>query len=77
MEVLAEAAMAAAGQSPVTLRQVEIVNGLTFSTDDPIDARITVTPDSGGYNCVLTYEMRIAKGGSSTNSESVLAASQT
>jgi NAD(P)-dependent dehydrogenase (short-subunit alcohol dehydrogenase family) len=62
VELLAEAARCALGDSPGELREVCIHNGMAFSSDSPMAARVEVTPAEGGLHCRLLTEQRDRKG---------------
>lgn len=59
IEAAAEAAslLAGAGKQVVSVRDVEIVNGLRFSTESPQVARIRVTADGDRMTCLLTTDV--------------------
>jgi len=62
LESLAEAASLWDPTHPaVSLKNVEIANGLLFHSDRPVTARVTVTPTAEGLHCVLTSELRDRK----------------
>ncbi|REK19632.1 MAG: hypothetical protein DWQ37_00140 [Planctomycetota bacterium] len=63
LESLAEAASCALGGQAVSeVRNVRIKNGMMFSTDAAMGARVEVTPAEGGFTCRLLTEQRDRKG---------------
>jgi NAD(P)-dependent dehydrogenase (short-subunit alcohol dehydrogenase family) len=63
VESLAEAACCARGGQVVReLCDVRIVNGMSFSSDSPLEARVEVSPVEGGLSCRLLTEQRDRQG---------------
>jgi hypothetical protein len=63
VESLAEAARCARGGGTVQeLRGVRIENGMGFNSDNPLEARVEVSPVEGGYRCRLLTEQRDRQG---------------
>ena len=63
IEAIAEAASLQADNRKITqIRDIQIVNGLPFHNDNPIQTKVSVTPINGTVNCAFTAELRDRKG---------------
>jgi acyl transferase domain-containing protein/acyl carrier protein len=62
LESLAQAAAAVTGRCVTAIRDVEIAEGMAFSTAEPLRARIELTRTAGGLACALLSEFRDRQG---------------